>query len=201
MALGPVKPHVKVAAEALAARFGIKTMYGWRPVDPFPDHPSGLAVDFMISNLPNGRAVGDSLAAYAIENSAALSVKYIIWYRRVWNSTRKTWVPYTSSPNPHTDHVHITFLPTPGVGALPDTQGVQAIQIGYPGQDKIEAIFAVFKDIGKITRWIGDSKNLMRVGIGALGVLIIVFGLLHFETAGKVAKGALKVAKAVNNGQ
>lgn len=81
MALGPVKAHVKVAADALAARFGIRTMYGWRPVDPFPDHPGGYAVDFMVSNLPNGRAVGDALVAYAIENSTALSIDYMIWYR------------------------------------------------------------------------------------------------------------------------
>lgn len=200
MALGPVKPHVKVAAEALAARFGIRTMYGWRPVDPFPDHPSGLAVDFMVSNLPNGRSVGDSLAAYAVQNYAALSVDYIIWYRQSWNSRRKTWVAYHSTPNPHTDHVHITFLKTPGVGAMPDNTGNAGTttNVGYPGQDQIEALISVFRSASKVFAWANDSRNWLRVGIGALGVAFIVFGLLNFETVGTVARGALKVAKVVN---
>lgn len=198
MALGPVKPHVKVAAEALALRFGIRTMYGWRPVDPFPDHPSGLAVDFMISNLPNGRQVGDSLAAYAIQNARALSVKYIIWYRRAWNSTRQTWEPYTSTPNPHTDHVHITFLATPGTGALPDPVGGTALPVNLPGVDEIQQMFAVFKQANKIFAYLNNPANWARLGIGLMGVALIVFGILNFETVANGAKTALKVAKAVN---
>ena len=103
--LGPVKPNTERAVYEIGPMFGITTVYGWRASDPFPDHPSGHAADFMTSG-----ATGDALAAYAIANASRLGVKYIIWNRKTWNSTRRTWVPYTSTDNPHTDHVHITFF-------------------------------------------------------------------------------------------
>lgn len=103
--LGPVKPHVESAAYEIGPMFGISSIGGWRASDPFPDHPSGLALDFMTSD----RATGDALSAYVIANARRLRVKYIIWNHRTWNVTRGTWAPYTSTSNPHTDHVHVTF--------------------------------------------------------------------------------------------
>jgi hypothetical protein len=40
-----------------------------------------------------------------------LGVMYIIWNRRIWRSYRPTigWQPYSGTPNPHTDHIHISF--------------------------------------------------------------------------------------------
>jgi hypothetical protein len=110
--LGPVKSWVAQAAYFLGPRHGIKNIGGWRRSDPFPDHPSGHALDFMVPDT----ATGDSLAADAIVNARPLGIKYIIWNRRSWNPQRGTWVPYTSTSNPHTDHVHITFNDSPGTG-------------------------------------------------------------------------------------
>jgi hypothetical protein len=107
--LGPVKPWVEAAAYDIGPKFGIKSIGGWRKTDPFPDHPTGHALDFMTSD----RGVGDSLAAYVIANAKALGVKYVIWYRQVWTPDRG-WHPYTSTSNPHTDHVHVTFNDAPG---------------------------------------------------------------------------------------
>ena len=106
--LGPVKPWVQNAAYLIGPMFGIKTIYGWRKTDPFPDHPSGHALDFMTPN----KAAGDALANYAVTNASALGVKYIIWYHQYWDP-QTGWVPYTQTTNPHTDHVHITFLDQP----------------------------------------------------------------------------------------
>lgn len=108
--LGPVKPHVERVADLIGNYFGLKTIGGWRASDPFPDHPAGLALDFMIDDIPNGRAVGDQIAATLIQYAAPYRIKYIIWQRRSWNPKRGTWAPYTGS-NPHTDHVHATFEP------------------------------------------------------------------------------------------
>jgi hypothetical protein len=193
MALGPVKPWVKTAANSLAARFGIRTMYGWRPVDPFPDHPSGLAVDFMVSNLPNGRAVGDALAAYAVQNAGPLNIRYIIWYRQSWNDSRKTWVKYTSTTNPHTDHVHITFNAAAGSGGT-ESGGVTANPVSLPGVDEIKQLVEVFKSAAKVFAWVNDPHNWTRVGIGGLGGALIVFGLLRFDKVRSVATGAAKAA-------
>lgn len=110
--LGPVKPWVQSAAYFLGPRHNIKTIGGWRKTDPFPDHPSGHALDFMIPDL----ATGESLAQDAINNAGPLGIKYIIFNHRVWNP-QQGWHPYTSTSNPHTDHVHITFNDTPGTGA------------------------------------------------------------------------------------
>lgn len=107
--LGPVKPWVENAAYLIGPQFGIKTIYGWRQSDPFPDHPSGHALDFMTPS----KAAGDALVSFATANASALGIKYIIWYRQYWEPG-KSWVPYTSTTNPHTDHVHITFLDSPG---------------------------------------------------------------------------------------
>lgn len=106
--LGPVKPWVQAAADYLGSMFNVKTIGGWRKTDPFPDHPSGHALDFMMG-IPEGNALAD----YAIANYQALGVKYIIHNRQVWNP-KQGWHPYTSTSNPHTDHVHITFNDTAG---------------------------------------------------------------------------------------
>lgn len=127
ISLGPVQAHVKAYAEALASMFGIKTAGGWRKSDQFPDHPSGLAVDFMITDIgsggvagknPGGKAAGDAMAAYLVANHKALNVKYVIWNRQVWSAEKATqgWRPYTQAgQGPHDDHLHVTWLP--GVGA------------------------------------------------------------------------------------
>jgi hypothetical protein len=105
--LGPVKSWVQAAAYFLGPRHGVKTIYGWRATDEFPDHPSGHAIDLMITS----KSQGDSIAQDAINNATALGIvypSYLIWYRRSWDS-KQGWHAYTSTSNPHTDHVHITM--------------------------------------------------------------------------------------------
>lgn len=105
--LGHLQPNTVTLVNTLGPMFGIKTVQGWRPVDPFPDHPSGHAADFMINDIPNGTAVGTALARYAVANAARFKIKYVIWNRQVWTAS-KGWHAYTATSNPHTDHVHIT---------------------------------------------------------------------------------------------
>lgn len=201
MVLGPVKPHVASAANMLAAKFGIKTMYGWRPVDQFPDHPSGLAVDFMISNLSNGKAVGDALAAYVVANYKALGVKYVIWYRQVWNAERLSdgWHKYTSTSNPHTDHVHVTWYATPGSGNLVDPGGGTQT-VGLPGVDQVQALFNLFKDINQTISFMTDPQNAVRAGLFIAGAILIAIGIFRWENvSGAVQSGVSTVGKAVKN--
>jgi len=119
--LGPVKPWVENAAYLLGNKFGITTIYGWRQSDPFPDHPSGHALDYMISSSSQGEALKD----YAVANHNNLGIKYIIWNRRYYSDSNG-WqgAPYTATSNPHTDHVHITFLDGPAPWT--NTAGFQA---------------------------------------------------------------------------
>jgi hypothetical protein len=110
--LGPVKAWTAQVAEAIGQRFGLKTIYGWRASDPYPDHPGGVALDFMINDMPDGHAVGEAIANYAVANAVQLKIKYVIWNRRIWSLSRiaEGWRSYGGT-NPHTDHVHVTVSP------------------------------------------------------------------------------------------
>ncbi len=107
--VGPVKAHVQTIANFIGNKFGLKTIYGWRASDPFPDHPSGHALDFMISS----KEQGDQIAQELIGQANTMGLKYLIWNRQTWNPQRGTWERYTSTGNPHTDHVHATFTDSP----------------------------------------------------------------------------------------
>lgn len=199
MTLGPVKPHVATAANMIAAKFGIKTMYGWRPVDQFPDHPSGLAVDFMISNLSNGKAVGDALAAFVVGNYKALGVKYVIWYRQVWNPTQG-WHPYTSTNNPHTDHVHVTWNATPGTGDVNDAGGLATANVGLPGYDQLQALTNVFKDINNTVAYLTDKGTLIRLGLWGAGMFLVAIGIFRWDAvSGAVTSTVRSGVKVVKN--
>lgn len=107
--LGAVQPHVKLAAYEVGPQFNITTIGGWRAGDAF-DHPRGLALDFMIDNIPNGTAVGGQLANYLWTNRDRLGITYVIWNRRIISVSRQRegWRRY-SGASPHTDHVHGSF--------------------------------------------------------------------------------------------
>ena len=68
------------------------------------DHNTGDAVD--ITNDPSSGAGGDVIANRAIRDPR---VKYVIWNHQIYNRSRPGWRPYHGS-NPHTHHVHISFL-------------------------------------------------------------------------------------------
>ncbi|MEV6929971.1 hypothetical protein AB0M46_36560 [Dactylosporangium sp. NPDC051485] len=83
------------------------------------DHPLGKACDFSAnaSTFVNARATGadktygDNLAAWALANSKNLGVKYVIWYKRIWQPS-SGWKSYGGDGTPagdHYNHVHISM--------------------------------------------------------------------------------------------
>lgn len=137
--LGPVKPIATTVANTLGPRFGIKTIGGYRASnsrDP-SGHPSGLALDFMINDIPNGTAVGNKLAAYITENYEQLGVKYLIWRQRIWTVQRadegwRMMEDRGSVTQNHMDHVHLSLKADATVDptAAPACEGVG----GTPGK-------------------------------------------------------------------
>ena len=105
--LGPVKPQTSALADLLGPMFKITTVGGWRASDPYPDHPSGLAADFMVTS----RAVGDALAAYAAQNADRLGIEYILWNQQSWYPGQgwRAMEDRGSITANHVDHVHITL--------------------------------------------------------------------------------------------
>jgi hypothetical protein len=93
----------------------IDVIGGWRPYDPYPDHPSGRAVDIMMPNEGYGDDVrlGDEIARYFQENAAKYGVRYILWKQSSWSTGDglDDWSRMSnrgSRTANHRDHVHIT---------------------------------------------------------------------------------------------
>lgn len=96
------------AADYFGSKYGIRTIGGRGPGSvPGSDHPNGKALDYMINNLKNGKAIGTSLANDVIQNYKAWNVKYVIWNKYIWTPSQG-WHKY-SGPSDHTDHVHVSF--------------------------------------------------------------------------------------------
>jgi hypothetical protein len=112
--LGRVKSNVRTAAEQLGCRFGEPDMHGVAGRAGTSDHPSGLAVDFMVD-----RATGDALASCALENMDALGVKYVIWEQRINHGNGwKGMEDRGGATANHFDHVHVSFERGSGGGSL-----------------------------------------------------------------------------------
>jgi hypothetical protein len=83
------------------------------------EHPKGRACDFSSEvGSFGGDATGEdydygqNLAAWFIENSDALGVKYVIWYRQIWfpGSGWKSYSGGNGDPSSdHTNHVHLSM--------------------------------------------------------------------------------------------
>ncbi|WP_231445992.1 phage tail tip lysozyme [Brevibacterium zhoupengii] len=120
--LGDVKPHVQEAAEVIYDEYdGITGVGGYRSGSTSRDpngHPAGLAVDFMVPLNKDGKALGDDIAKFVIDNHKALNVKYVIWYQRIYNVERadEGWrkMPDRGGDTQnHKDHPHVSFQAVP----------------------------------------------------------------------------------------
>lgn len=102
------------------------------------DHLNGIAVDYSVYDDgtiqhpgPERPAVGNWVSNYVWENRLRLGVRYVIWNRRIISRTgipANVWVPYHGTPDPHTNHVHVSRFsdarpytppPKPPVAAKP----------------------------------------------------------------------------------
>lgn len=104
-----VQLNVAAAGHKIANKFGITDVGGYSNrniagTHNLSDHALGEALDFM-----GGK---QNLADYAVKNAAELNVHYVIYNHRIWNVDRadEGWRPYDGE-DPHTSHVHVSFLP------------------------------------------------------------------------------------------
>ena len=83
------------------------------------DHPAGKACDFsanaktFVNAAATGadKTYGDALAAWCIANAKNLGVKYVIWYKRIWQPS-SGWKSYGGDGTPagdHYNHVHLSM--------------------------------------------------------------------------------------------
>lgn len=102
---GRVKSWVATSGKELRCRFDVDTVLGLAARAGTSDHPSGLALDFMVN-----RATGDKLAAYALKNMDRLGIKYVIYRQRInYGSGWRAMEDRGGATANHEDHVHISF--------------------------------------------------------------------------------------------
>ncbi|WP_028478734.1 M23 family metallopeptidase [Nocardia sp. CNY236] len=101
------------AARAIAAAFPeVRTIGGWRPSDPFPDHPSGRAIDVMIPQYTTGegKALGDSIVDFVMSQAQEFRLDYLIWRGESTTAQGQRTVMSDRGGDTanHYDHVHVT---------------------------------------------------------------------------------------------
>lgn len=100
---------------ALCARFPGVTSYGGVRADSMPEHPSGRALDAMVSSS----GLGQQIASWVRANASQLGVSEVIFAQRIWTVQRggEGWRSMSdrgSSSANHQDHVHITVYGNAG---------------------------------------------------------------------------------------
>ncbi|WP_067179095.1 coiled-coil domain-containing protein [Microtetraspora niveoalba] len=113
-----ITPRTRLMKAQVAKHFDLKFTVGcYRAENDGGEHPLGRACDFMMSSggsmpTPGMKALGDSVAAWAIKNGAKLGVKYVIWQQRIYNLGSPGWRPMSNRGGVtanHYDHVHISM--------------------------------------------------------------------------------------------
>lgn len=100
-----------LAERLVSAHFPeIHNIGGVRP-DYLKWHPNGQAIDVMIPNYqsPEGKELGDRIAAFALANSDRLSLNHVIWRRIIYDKNGKPSLMGNlgSDDANHYTHVHI----------------------------------------------------------------------------------------------
>lgn len=103
--LDGVKPHVAQVGHHVAGKFGVDDIGGAAGRAGSGDHPTGLALDFMVDT-----ATGNALAEYVLSNRRAFGVTYVIWRQRYNDGSGWSMMEDRGSPTAnHMDHVHVSF--------------------------------------------------------------------------------------------
>ena len=100
---------------ALCARFPGITAYGGVRADSLPDHPSGRALDAMVSSS----GLGHQIAGWVRANASQFGVSEVIFAQRIWTVQRggEGWRSMSDRGSPsanHYDHVHVTVYGNSG---------------------------------------------------------------------------------------
>ena len=114
--LSGLRPSAKGLVNNVLQNFSqITTIYGVRPHDPYPDHPSGHAIDLMLPSYKSNEALGWKMARYYQAHASELGVSYIIFHQQIWSVARDSegWRHMEDRGGDtanHMDHVHITTI-------------------------------------------------------------------------------------------
>ncbi|ATW58629.1 tapemeasure protein [Corynebacterium phage PotatoChip] len=156
-----LKTNAIRAGRAISIKFPeVQTIGGYRPYDPYPDHPSGRALDVMVGS----QALGDAIKDYLFANNSVFQMQYALWKQAQWN-TADGAIPMADRGSPtqnHYDHVHAYFTDSPypsagfDYGPVPEGAGTAYFGAGDGGSWFNPALQAAKAILGKITSTIFD---------------------------------------------
>jgi hypothetical protein len=112
-----ITPRTRLMKSEVEKNFDLRYTVGCYRNESSGEHPLGRACDFMMSSggsMPTAdmKALGDSLAAWAIKNGPRLGVMYVIWRQRIYNLGSPGWRSMADRGGitaNHYDHVHISM--------------------------------------------------------------------------------------------
>lgn len=85
---------------------------------------------------------------------------------------------------------------TPGTAVGGTTPRADITPVGLiPGQDQIQQIFDVFKQINGLVTWVNDPNNWKRAGMFAAGGALVTIGIIRWDNTKAIVKTVAKVAK------
>lgn len=195
-ALGPVKTHVRAAAEEVGGKFGVRTIYGIGSRSGVSEHPLGLALDFMVYS---DTAKGQAIASYVQANASRLGVTYVMWQQQIWSVERNAegWRAVEdrgSATANHMDHVHVSFSAS-GAGGGPRN----AVGPGLGPDILIPPFWGAAPDAAgsALGAWsfLTSGATWMRVAMFAGGLVLVLIALGALGKAASVAANAARTTK------
>lgn len=114
------------AGRAIALQFPeVQSIGGYRANDPYPDHPSGRALDVMTYT---NKALGDRILNWLFDHNDQFKMQYAIWQQAMWykKGAPQAMADRGSPTQNHRDHVHAYFAASPratGKEMYPNTVG------------------------------------------------------------------------------
>ncbi|MGH3434019.1 MAG: hypothetical protein ACRDQB_14410, partial [Thermocrispum sp.] len=101
---GTVAPVAQVGNHVLS-KFDVDSAGGRAGRAGSSDHPSGLAIDFMVDPQ-----AGNEVADYVLQHQQQFGVTYVIWQQRYNDGSGWSTMQDRGSPTAnHMDHVHVSF--------------------------------------------------------------------------------------------
>ncbi|MCF8605156.1 tape measure protein [Gordonia sp. HY442] len=132
---------------------------GYRADDPFPEHPSGRALDVMIPDMKTG----DEVNAWTHANSPKFPIEHTIWkqrWRPMGNPNGEPMEDRGSPTQNHMDHVHTWYKPQ-----SVDPNVVPEGLVGYDGLSDEDRKGILKK---KITEILDKLLDPIKKGMGAV---------------------------------
>lgn len=176
-----VKPHVQKFADAVVEKFGESLSPGTYNGHSPPEGPT-QALDLFTPNTPAGWALQARICNWIITNAKRFGVRYAIRWNPtgrdwIWNIERASEGWRAMATRDHSDHVHVTFYDSAGVGVnepkpdqLKEMESMTFL-IGFTSGEHKGQVW-LWDSAGRLWTYVGDpsaQRAAEKVGVPYAG--------------------------------